>query len=85
MDICLPTVDLSYTKNATQSTIAPSSTNAFSAAKAVDRDMTTCMRTNDIGRTSPDKSMWWKVDLGLVYTIHSVSIMFKNYIDKGVY
>ena len=29
--------------------------------------------------------MWWKVDLGGVYNIYSVSIRFKNYIGKGTF
>uniref|UniRef100_A0A8W8NYI9 Multiple epidermal growth factor-like domains 10 n=1 Tax=Magallana gigas TaxID=29159 RepID=A0A8W8NYI9_MAGGI len=29
--------------------------------------------------TSPYKTTWWKVDLGGVYSIYSVTILFKNY------
>lgn len=36
----------------------------YVASNAVDRNTATCMRTNGIGRTSNDKTMWWKVDLG---------------------
>ncbi|XP_078327570.1 uncharacterized protein LOC144623176 isoform X2 [Crassostrea virginica] len=39
------------------------------------------MRTDEIGAGTyvPDKIMWWKVDLGGVYNIYSVNILFKNY------
>lgn len=43
----------------------------------------TCMKTLPIGLYSPDKTVWWKVDLGRVFSIHSVNIMFKNYIGYG--
>lgn len=39
------------------------------------------MRTDGIGRKFPQKTMWWKVDLGGMYNIYSIQIMFKNY-DK---
>lgn len=53
------------------------------ADNAVDGDKKTCMRTLPIGFNSPDKTVWWKVDLGRVFSIHSVTIMFKNYIGYG--
>ena len=81
---CLFTDDLSKNKHATQSTTALSSTDDFIASKAVDRDITTCMRANPIG-TSSVKSMWWRVDLGGVYNIYSVNILFKNYDGYGMY
>lgn len=37
------------------------------------------MRTDSIDINGPDKSTWWKVDLGVVYNIHSINILFKNY------
>ena len=74
---------MSENKRATQSTTVLSSTGDFIASKAVDRDITTCMRTNPIGTTSP-KTMWWKVDLGGVYSIYSVNIKFKNYKEYGI-
>mgnify|MGYP003692496645 CR=1 FL=1 len=43
------------------------------------------MRTEAIGPTSPYKTVWWKVDLGGVYNIYSVNILFKNYIGYGMY
>ena len=37
-----------------------------------------------IGRNSPNKTVWWMVDLGEVYNIYSVNIMFKNYDGYGM-
>ena len=42
------------------------------------------MRTKEIGINSPDKTVWWKVDLGGVYNIYSVNIAFKNYDGYGM-
>nr|XP_022311454.1 multiple epidermal growth factor-like domains protein 10 isoform X3 [Crassostrea virginica] len=69
--------DLSYNKDASQSHTAAGTEHG--AQNAVDRNTTTCMRTKPIGSTSPDKTAWWKVDLGGVYNIYSVNILFKNY------
>ncbi|XP_078329588.1 uncharacterized protein LOC111116900 [Crassostrea virginica] len=69
--------DLSKHKVATQSTTYSSS--IYTADNAVDRNITTCMRTNEIGLNSPNKTVWWKVDLGGVYNIYSVNVLFKNY------
>nr|XP_022311642.1 uncharacterized protein LOC111116883 isoform X2 [Crassostrea virginica] len=69
-------------KVATQSTTAagpPNAPNTFVASNAVDRDITTCMRTKGIGSTIEYKSEWCKVDLGGVYNIYSINILFKNY------
>ena len=74
---------MSRNKRATQSTTALSSTDAFIASNAVDRDIMTCMRAKPIG-TSSYKSMWWTVDLGGVYNIYSVNILFKNYEGYGL-
>ena len=81
------TDDLSKNKVASQSTTyAATSSDAYKyvAGNAVDRDITTCMRTETIGRVSPDKMVWWKVDLGAVYNIYSVNILFKNYEGNGI-
>ena len=43
------------------------------------------MRTDIIGENSPDNTTWWTVDLGGVYTIYSVNILFKNYDGFGMY
>lgn len=55
----------------------------YDASKAVDGNIATCMRTLDIGRTSPQKTVWWKVDLGEVYTINSINILFRAYNGYG--
>ncbi|XP_061185156.1 uncharacterized protein LOC133193204 [Saccostrea echinata] len=47
--------------------------------KAVDGDRKTCMKTYDIGPTSPEKTVWWLVDLGANHSIYSISIYFKDY------
>lgn len=72
---------LSYKKNALQSSIYPGT--SYYAKNAVDKNITTCMRTQSIGLNSLDKTVWWKVDLGAVYNIHSVNIIFRNYDDWG--
>lgn len=57
----------------------------YVANNAVDGDITTCTRTNVIGVGTgyPDKTVWWKVDLGGVYSIYSISILFKTYDGYG--
>lgn len=42
------------------------------------------MRTEQMGRNSPFKTMWWKVDLGGLYNIYSINIVFKNYDGEGM-
>lgn len=37
--------------------------------------------TLKIGSNSPYKTVWWKVDLGGVYSIYSINVLFKNYDD----
>ncbi|XP_078330770.1 uncharacterized protein LOC111116380 [Crassostrea virginica] len=69
--------DLSYNKDAYQSHTYPGT--VYGAENAVDGNTATCMRTDFIGFNSPDKRMWWKVDLGGEYNIYSVNILFKNY------
>lgn len=71
------TDDLSYNKLAYQTHTYVGT--YYAAVNAVDRNSTTCTRTRGIGSNSPDKTMLWKVDLGGVYSIHSVTIIFKNY------
>lgn len=70
--------DLSYDKIATQSRTYAGSSN-YAARFAVDRITLTCMRAQEIGLSSPEKTVWWKVDLGGVYSIYSIAILFKNY------
>lgn len=73
-------VDLSYKKNAIQSSTR---NGPFYAENAVDRNNMTCMRTYPIGPNSPEKATWWKVDLGGLYSIYSVNIQFKIYESYG--
>ena len=75
--------DLSHNKNASQSHTA--SGTGYGAENAVDGNTATCMRTEQIGPNSPDKTVWWKVDLGGVYNIYSVNILFKNYDGYGMF
>lgn len=49
------------------------------ADNAVDRDIQTCTRTEDIGTTSIEKSTWWYVDLGGIYNLYNIRIQFKDY------
>ena len=73
--------DLSYKKDASQSHTFKGT--GYGAQNAVDGDKATCMRTKDIGPNSQDKTVWWRVDLGGVYNIYSVNILFKNYDEYG--
>ena len=82
-NFCICTDDLSQKKFASQSTTAVWIYDLVKAGNAVDRNITTCMRTDVIGPTSPYKTVWWKVDLGGIYNIHSVNILFKNYNGHG--
>ena len=81
-EVCKSTDDLSHNKAASQNHTAAGTT--YGAENAVDRDITTCMGTKPIGPNSPDKTVWWKVDLGGVYNIYSVNILFKNYDGYGI-
>ena len=78
---------MSRDKIATQSTtfLAPSDyVHAYVAGNVVDRNVTTCMRTEGIGGNSPEKTVWWEVDLGGVHSIYSVDIVFKSYDGWGI-
>lgn len=75
--------DLSYHKTATQSITYTGGETLYGAGNAVDRNTLTCMRTREIGTRSPDKTVWWTVDLGDVYSIYSINILFKDYDGFG--
>lgn len=75
--------DLSYKKDASQSSTWVGG-SSYLANNAVDGHPLTCMRTLDIGMNSLKKAVWWKVDLGDVYNIHSINIIFKNYNGLGM-
>lgn len=49
---------------------------------AVDRSISTCMRTGDIGFTSSGKITWWYVDLGGLKSVGNIRIQFKDYGDE---
>lgn len=78
------TDDLSYNKEATLSRTYVGSSN-YAARSAVDRNTLTCMRAQEIGLNSPEKTVWWKVDLGGVYNIYSIAILFENYEGFGMF
>ena len=69
--------------NASQSTTYPGI--MYDARYAVDKDVTTCARTEVIGTTSADKSVWWRMDLGEMSIVQRVDISFKNYDGFGKY
>lgn len=78
------TDDLSYNKIATQSHTFIG-WNTYYASSSIDRNASSCMRTKAIGRISTHKTVWWwKVDLGGVYNIYSITILFKNYHGFGM-
>lgn len=76
------TDNLSYNKLANQSLTYPGPSPG--ASNAVDGNTATCMKQYPIGLTAPYKTMWWKVDLGDVYNIYSISIFFKTYDGYGM-
>ena len=79
--ICFFKDNLSYKKGASQSKTYPGT--KYDAENAVDGNTETCMRTEAIGPNSPFQTVWWRVDLGGVYNIYSVNILFKNYDGEG--
>lgn len=42
------------------------------------------MKTQDIGRNSKYKTVWWRVDLGGVYNVYNINILFKSYDGYGI-
>lgn len=76
-------VNLSLKKESTQS-LTYSDGEAYIAKNAVDGTIATCMRTKEIGVNSLEKMVWWKVDLGGVYNIYSITILFRNYDGFGI-
>lgn len=75
--------DISHNKSATQ--LHTYTGVGYDATNAVDGNIATCMRTKEIGPNSPDKTVWWKVDLGGIFNIYRINILFKNYDGFGVY
>lgn len=74
--------DLSYKKIATQLPIYQRNYK-YEANNALDRNMTTCMRTQAIGLSSSNNSMWWKVDLVGWYNVYRITIMFRSYEEQS--
>lgn len=85
MNSYLSADDLSFNATASQSPAVRDPNHVYMASNALDRNTATCMRTETIGPNSPDKTTWWKVDLGGVYSIFSINILFKNYDNNGMY
>lgn len=84
MNVYFSTDDLSFKAVASQSPIQSDPFNWYKANNALDRNTSTSMRTDQIGGNSWYKTMWWKVDLGGMYTIYSINILFKNYDYLGM-
>lgn len=55
------------------------------ANTAVDRDIQTCTRMEEIGPNSNYKSTWWYVDLGGRYNVYNIRIQFKDYATYSKY
>lgn len=75
--------DLSFKAVASQSPIYIGP--FYDASNAIDRNAATCMRTDQIGINALYKYTWWMVDLGAVYNIYSVNILFRKYEGFGMY
>lgn len=76
--------DLSYNKDATKFKNEKTADLKYKAELAVDRNITTCMRTDPIGKNTPAINTWWKVDLNHVCSIYRIGILFKNYNGYGL-
>lgn len=70
---------------ATQAHTSAGDIKLYGANNAIDGNKDTCTRTRPIGQGTsyPDKTVWWRVDLGEVYNIYSINILFKNYPHEG--
>lgn len=75
---------ISLNKIATQSHY-PEVATGYDASNALDGNTATCMRTSIMGGNAPYNTVWWKVDLGGVYSIYSINVQFKNYNGYGMY
>ncbi|XP_061170700.1 multiple epidermal growth factor-like domains protein 6 [Saccostrea echinata] len=74
--------DISRYKSTSQASTwlcaVPTCNTFYISSNAVDRVEGTCTRTSVIGGSSPEKTVWWKVDLGDIYSIYSINILFKD-------
>ncbi|XP_048750094.2 multiple epidermal growth factor-like domains protein 10 isoform X2 [Ostrea edulis] len=55
----------------------------YQSSNAVDRVNSTCTRNRPIGRYRYE-SVWWRVDLGDIYNVYNVIILFKDYGEARV-
>nr|XP_034311841.1 multiple epidermal growth factor-like domains protein 6 isoform X2 [Crassostrea gigas] len=69
--------DLSANRNAAQYKTILSCPKCV-ANHAVDRNITTCAKT-DMGPTSDVPYTWWNVDLGAVHSVHNIRIQFRDF------
>lgn len=80
-------MDLSFKKETNQwKTYAlkdPNAVSMYIPSRAVDRNASTCTRTENLGTGSLYEETWWTVDLGGYYSIYSVNIQFLNYEGYG--
>ncbi|XP_061185178.1 multiple epidermal growth factor-like domains protein 10 [Saccostrea echinata] len=77
--------DLSAGKNASQGpTYLAWRPQFYAAVNAVDRNNSSCMRTREIGSASPYRETWWMVDLGDIYSVFKIRILFKGYGEELV-
>lgn len=49
------------------------------ASTVVDKNIQTCARMEDIGTTTNDRSTWWYVNLGGIYSVYNIRIQYKDY------
>lgn len=85
MNAYLSVDDISFKAVTSQSPIFHGPSNLYEPNNAIDRNATTCMRTNEIGPGTPNKVTWWKADLRGVFNIYSINIVFRNYDGFGMY
>ncbi|XP_062573679.1 uncharacterized protein LOC134235558 [Saccostrea cucullata] len=79
-DVGLSFDELSRDKIATQSKVF-GCIPPCGPEKAIDGDIETCMKNDAIGQNSPDKTVWWTIDLGSNLNIYSIIVYFRDYGD----
>lgn len=82
-ELLISSDNLSYNKVASQAHSYAVLTY-YIASNAADGNTHTCIRTESIGYTDLEETVWWKVDLGREYSIYSISILFKSYSTFGL-
>ena len=83
-DFFISSDDISYQHYAVQYPLYGGHAEFYKATNALDRNISTCTRNEGFGLSSQHKSVWWRVDLGGVYNIYSVNILFKHYEGYGI-